>query len=281
MAQRRSTDPTGTGRLRQQFSRFYAGVWLAVAKQAATLASHASASSATAGGKIAFFDRQIESVAGGELSRARYDRRFGLDAMARSAYRAGIVAADVDLENADIATGNADHAEDEPRHREWLLALLLLLGSKYDGMVTIGVIRLRERYAEDVTSGVSQAAIERNQRKTGRTQGAIGARALVNYAVVRVFNDAILNRHDQAGQTHMGVIGEQIYETMRDSRVCPKCLRLEAHDNGWGPGLYTIEQARGIHIPIHPNCRCRWGIPASQRYSIDQIRARSKELGLR
>ena len=252
----RSVDPTGTARLRQQFSRFYAGVWAAVARQAAEVASH-TRDLASAAEKIAYFDRQVESVAGGELSKARYDRRFGLDAMARSAYRAGVVAADTDLENANIATSNADHAEDEPTHREWLLALLLLLGSKYDGMVTIGVIRLRERFAEDVTSGASQAEIERNQRATGKKQGTSGVRGLVDYAVVKAFNDAVLNRYSQAGQTQVGVREELHFQTAGDARVCQRCRSLSTADNGRGAGVYTIRQAQGL-IPVHSSCRCRW-----------------------
>jgi len=233
-------------------------VWLAVAKQAAAVTGHAQGL-ASAAERIAFFDRQIESVAGGELSRARYDRRFGLEAMARSAYRAGIAAADSDLDgsaSSPTAT-SADHAEDEPQHREWLLALLLLLGSKYDGMVTIGVIRLRERYAEDVTSGVSQAAIERNQRNVGRGIGKSSAGGLVAYATVKAFNDAVLNRYSQAGQTKVGVIEEMHFQTAGDARVCQRCRGLATADNGRGPGVYTLRQAQGL-IPVHGSCRCRW-----------------------
>lgn len=264
MAQRssRSIDPTGTARLRQQFSRFYAGVWMAVAKQAATVAGHAQGM-ASAAEKIAYFDRQVESVAGGELSRARYDRRFGLEAMARSAYRAGIVAADADLDGSGSASSptgsptSSDHAEEEPAHREWLLALLLLLGTSYDQMVSAGTLKLRRQYAEDVTGGKSQAAIERNQRNVGRGIGKSGARGLVAYATVKAFNDAVLNRYSQAGQTTVGVIEEMQFVTAGDARVCQRCRSLATADNGRGSGVYTIRQAQGL-LPVHSSCRCRW-----------------------
>lgn len=255
-------DPTGTARLRKQFSVFYNQAWAAVASTAAAIA-HQTSGLASAAEKIAFFDRRIDVMASDVLNRARYDQQFGLDAMARSAYRAGVVAADTDLEDTATsdapppALGDAGQAQDEPAHREWLLALLLLLGSKYDGMVTIGVVRLRERFAEDATNGASQAEIERNQRATGKEQGARGTRVLVDYAVVKAFNDAILNRFGQAGKTKVGVIAEMHFQTAGDVRVCQRCNGLASTDNGRGAGVYTLAQAQGI-IPVHSLCRCRW-----------------------
>lgn len=39
---------------------------------------------------------------------------------------------------------------------------------------------------------------------------------------------------------------------------CSYCHQMsQEKDNGYGPGIYTIAQARGL-IPAHPRCRCRW-----------------------
>mgnify|MGYP007064314224 FL=1 len=76
-------------------------------------------------------------------------------------------------------------------------------------------------------------------------------------SIVGIVADAFLNRVVDFGISLVSAVAEAQFTTQGDDRVCPECQRLEEQDNGNGPGVYTIQEARGI-IPVHFGCRCGW-----------------------
>lgn len=75
--------------------------------------------------------------------------------------------------------------------------------------------------------------------------------------LVGIVADAFLNRVTDFGIALVGMIAEAQYLTQGDDRVCPICQASAELDNGNGPGVYTIAEARGL-IPQHWGCRCGW-----------------------
>jgi SPP1 gp7 family putative phage head morphogenesis protein len=91
------------------------------------------------------------------------------------------------------------------------------------------------------------------------------ARAIARTEIVRAHAEATLDRLEAHG---VGFVSALVEYTIADDQACPICKALAATDNGYGAGLYTIEQARGI-IPVHPNCRCAW-LPALKALAVQR-----------
>lgn len=95
----------------------------------------------------------------------------------------------------------------------------------------------------------------KGQLKRGLTLAAVvGGTALVG-----IVADAFLNRVTDFGIGLVSLVAELQFTTMQDGRVCEQCLAVASQDNGHGPGIFTIQEARGI-IPIHYGDRCTWSI---------------------
>ena len=95
--------------------------------------------------------------------------------------------------------------------------------------------------------------VQDRTRKIGRTRAETLARTIIVGAVAA----ATLNRLQDMGVRLVSAVVEMQFSTAGDNRVCPTCEGLATQDLGNGPGIYTIEQARGL-IPAHARCRCRW-----------------------
>lgn len=87
--------------------------------------------------------------------------------------------------------------------------------------------------------------------KVGRHRGRIRSHT----AIIGVHAEATLDRLQQFGIQTVSALIE--LKTTGDSKVCILCRQLAELDNGFGPGIFTIDQARGI-IPVHNLCRCGW-----------------------
>jgi SPP1 gp7 family putative phage head morphogenesis protein len=85
--------------------------------------------------------------------------------------------------------------------------------------------------------------------------GITRAKMLARTEIINAHAEATLNTYDEAGLDGVTLLSE--FSTAQDESVCPICEELSQQDNGNGPGVFTIEQARGV-IPVHPNCRCGW-----------------------
>lgn len=79
------------------------------------------------------------------------------------------------------------------------------------------------------------------------------ARMLARTEVIRAHHLANINEYENAGIYEIKLQAEWL--TAGDGKVCERCRILSRKDNGMGPGVYTLDQIRGM-IPAHPNCRC-------------------------
>ena len=129
-----------------------------------------------------------------------------------------------------------------------------LMKSAIDDMVT--AVKRVVTNAWLVRGGVADTLDSIRDRidKVGRYRG----RMISVTEVVKAHADATLDRFEQYGIGFVTALVE--FATAQDDRVCQECMILSDQDNGYGAGVFTIEQARGI-IPVHTRCRCGW-IPA-------------------
>ena len=137
-----------------------------------------------------------------------------------------------------------------------------LFVNNFEDLESIGddlVADLREELVVGLVEGEGSEAIARRiTNRIGiidRTQ----ARVLARTKIVEAHAEGTLDSFQQQG---IRVLVPQVeFTTAGDVRVCVECLGIASRDAfGLGPGVFTIEQARGI-IPVHAQCRCAW-LPA-------------------
>lgn len=170
----------------------------------------------------------------------------------QAAYLRGVTNANLDLRAGGIAVDGAEFAVlTQAVHRFSLQArqdqTQAMLRDVYMG--TVGGIR------GEFGQVVERPLIDRvkGQLKRGLTLAVtVGGTALVG-----IVADAFLNRVMDFGIGLVSAVAEAKFTTMGDAAVCVQCQELETKDNGNGPGVYTIQEARGI-IPVHFRCRCGW-----------------------
>lgn len=168
----------------------------------------------------------------------------------QAAYLRGVTNANLDLRAGGIAVDGAEFAVlTQAVHRFSLQArqdqTQAMLRDVYMGTVS-GV---RGEFGQVVERPLIDRV--KGQLKRGLTLAVtVGGTALVG-----IVADAFLNRVTDFGIALVSPLIEAKYLTAGDSRVCVICQALADADNGNGPGIYTIQQARGL-IPQHPNCRC-------------------------
>lgn len=249
-------DPTRTVTLRRKFNSYHGSAWRRIAMRAKAIASEAERFDA-ASDRIAYFNRRLRQLIDDEMRQAENDYRYGVEALLIAAYLRGLRAADADAERAGYATtGEAQDVIHDRDHREELAALLLILLADFRGMVENAVSRLQSVYAQAIRRSEDGAAVVAD---IARKVASVNVPGFVSTAVVGVFAGAMLARFQQLGVQRVGVDAEMHWETAGDGRVCSRCLEFSTRDNGFGPGIYTIQQARGL-IPVHRLCRCRWRI---------------------
>lgn len=79
------------------------------------------------------------------------------------------------------------------------------------------------------------------------------AQLIARTEVIRAHHSANIQEYRQAGI--LGVTVQAEWLTAGDGRVCQTCLELSRRDNGFGPGIYTLDMVEGL-IPVHAQCRC-------------------------
>lgn len=172
----------------------------------------------------------------------------------QAAYLRGVTNANLDLRAGGIAVDGAEFAVlTQAVHRFSLQArqdqTQAMLRDVYMG--TVGGIR-----------GEFGQVAERplmDRVKTRLKQGLTLATVVGGTALVGIVADAFLNRVTDFGIALVSPIVEAQFTSQGDEKVCIQCQELETRDIGNGPGIYTIQEARGI-IPVHFSCRCGWSI---------------------
>lgn len=258
----RAVDPTRTAVLRRRYAQHYRAMWRRINRAINEYIDGVDFSQPLPLRMIAF-NRFVDTLLQREFGQAENDRERGVRAMALAAYMRGITQANAEVEE-DMPP--ATQAIYQPEHDNAIGALILLLSTQLMGVRTNLTGQLLQQYQQANGSGDAKAALRERIQKAGRTP----TDGIAGDGVVRGYNDALLNVYESAGAQFVGVIDEKAFwQTAEDRRVCSRCYDAsQRRDNGYGPGIYTIAQARGL-IPLHNRCRCRWrrlppGLPASQ-----------------
>lgn len=170
----------------------------------------------------------------------------------RSAYLRGIGQADRAVKQANIPIRPVEvlgiflyQAEVEALFQQ-AVSNLARIGQ---AMVSEIEARLTASLPEHLANSEMETLILDRVDKIGLTRATVMAVTGVVGAVAA----ATLSRLAGYGVNQVGLLVE--LTTARTP--CPICVGLRDRENGFGPGIFTIEQARGI-LPIHPRCRCRW-----------------------
>ena len=257
----RSVDPTRTSVLRKRYAQHYRAMWRRVNTTINEYVDSVDFSQPLALRMIEF-NRFVDTLLQHEFGRTENDRERGVRAMAMAAYMRGIAQANTEVEE---EMPPAQQAVYQPDHNDAIGALILLLSTQLMSVRTGLAGQLLQQYQQANGATDAKAALRKQIQKAGRmpTDG------IAADGVVRGYNDALLNVYEAAGLQFVGVVEEKaFFQTAEDRRVCAQCYRASQRtDNGFGPGIYTISQARGL-IPLHNRCRCRWrrlppGLPAS------------------
>jgi len=247
----RSVDPTRTGVLRKRYAQHYRAMWRRVNMAINEYVDGVDFSQPLALRMIEF-NRFVDTLLQQEFGRTENDRERGVRAMALAAYMRGIAQANTEVEE---PMPPAPQAVYQPDHNDAIGALILLLSTQLMGVRTNLAGQLLQRYQQANGSADAKAALRDRIQKTGRTP----TDGIAADGVVRGYNDALLNTYEAAGTQFVGVVDEKAFwQTAEDRWVCTRCNEASQRtDNGFGPGIYTIAQARGL-IPLHSRCRCRW-----------------------
>lgn len=247
----RSVDPTRTSVLRKRYGQHYRRMWQRVNAAINEYIDSVDFSRPLAQ-RMVEFNQFVDALLQQEFGRAESDRERGVRAMATMAYMRGLAQANTEVEEDMPPPQQAVMQSD---HGDAIAALILLLSTGLMG-VRLGLIsQLLDRYQRANSAAEAKAAIRDRIQKAGRTP----TDGLAADGVVRAYNEALLNVYENAGTQFVGVIDEKVFfQTAEDRRVCNRCYDASQRtDNGYGPGIYTIAQARGL-IPLHNRCRCRW-----------------------
>lgn len=270
----RSVDPTRTAVLRRRYSRHYRAMWQRVNTAINEYIDTVDFSRPLAQ-RTMEFNRFVDTLLQQEFGRTENDRERGIRAMALVAYMRGVAQANTEVEEMMPPAQQAVYQQD---HNDAIAALILLLSTQLMSVRTNLTGQLIQRYQQANSASDARAAMRDRIQKVGRTP----TDGIAVDGVVRGYNDALLNVYEMAGVEFVGVIDEKAFwQTAEDDRVCTRCYEASQRtDNGYGPGVYTISQARGL-IPLHSRCRCRWRPSPSgtQRSQGTQPSGRSRRYG--
>lgn len=173
------------------------------------------------------------------------------DKYIRSAYIKGVNHADNELRKNNIIIPEKEEIDEileKPIHKSTLALFFSRNFRELAGILNEMDKQISRVLEDELKKGTTnQKVVTRvNDRvdKIGITRSEI----LSESEITRTHAEATLNRFEEYGVK--GVFAK--IETQEDERVCEICEELS--------GVYfTIEEARNL-IPVHPRCRCSWGI---------------------
>lgn len=182
----------------------------------------------------------------------------------RPAYFRGIVLANRDVVDlgGDLAARVGDVTSTEQMLDPANLAIVAALTQQYfndlTGVADETIKQIQRILATALLVGMTPEEVMDAVEARIESIGQVRSDSLANVAVVDSVNRGILKRFEQIGIVLVGLqIELAFWQTAEDDRVCIRCQQGTTQDNGFGPGVYTIQQAAGL-LPVHIRCRCRW-----------------------
>ncbi|MDP3563819.1 MAG: minor capsid protein [Methanoregula sp.] len=106
-----------------------------------------------------------------------------------------------------------------------------------------------------ISSGLLQGEGADDLAKRIRDSTGLGttrSKAIARSETMKAVNEGVRDRYDKAGVKLLKRL------IAGDDRVCDICRAIAQKDNGYGPGIYTLEEAAQIDAEAHPNDRCTW-----------------------
>lgn len=176
----------------------------------------------------------------------------------RRAYDAGVKHANQALKVAGLEVGGVGEiigVLNAPIHADALALLYSRNFNELKGITDAMSQQVGRTLAEGLAQGKGPREIAKLIAERVDKIGITRARLIARTEVIRAHAEATLNRYQQFGIKGVTALTE--FRTAGDDKVCEQCRGLETRDNGFGGGVYTLEQARGL-IPVHPRCRCVW-----------------------
>ena len=113
--------------------------------------------------------------------------------------------------------------------------------------------QIAEILAEGMATGEGPLELARKINNRVDKIGLTRAKTLARTEMIRSHHQAMMQEFKNWGVVGVTVLAEWI--TAGDARVCPLCKKITSRNNGFGPGIFTIDQIMGL-IPLHPGCRC-------------------------
>lgn len=193
------------------------------------------------------------------------------DVYVRAAYGAGLAAADAALKRLglDVPDLSISAAFNLPVHADTLAILFSRNFEELKGVSEAMATQISRALSEGLAQGLGPREIGKLMGDAidglTRTRGELISRT----EIIRAWNESALNRYEQFGIP--GVTAQVEFATAGDDNVCKVCKGLAKQDNGHGPGIFTLAEARGV-IPVHPRCRCAW-LPVVAGLQANQILA--------
>lgn len=176
----------------------------------------------------------------------------------RQAYVRGLANADLELRRAGtIPRDNPDDVIGRFAHAQALAMLQARARGDLQRIQTATAQQAQAQIAVALAAGLPLPEVW--QEVDGRMQktGVNRALLLAGWFAVGAVAEGTLGRLSDYGIGLVEPLVEMQFTTAGDANVCPICIELSTRDNGRGPGVYTIADARGI-IPVHGRCRCSW-----------------------
>ena len=178
----------------------------------------------------------------------------------QTAYQRGMVRGQQELSNKgyqvptfDKLPGGISAAFNRPFHLDKVGLVYTRTFEGLKGITDEMSKQISRTLAEGIADGRGPREIARQLNNRVDKIGITRSRLLARTEIIRAHHVATVQMYENWGVVGVKVMAEWI--TAEDGRVCPDCAAMARKDKGYGKGIYTLDQIRGL-IPYHIQCRC-------------------------
>lgn len=178
----------------------------------------------------------------------------------QTAYQKGMLRARQELNNKgyevptyDDAPGGLIGAFNRPFHADKVGIIYSTTFEGLEGITNEMVKQSSGILARGIAEGKNPREIAKQINDRVDKIGITRARTLARTSIIQAHHAATIQEYRNWGVAGVSVLAEWV--TAEDSRVCEKCKQMARKNNGYGRGIFTLDQIEGL-IPLHPNCRC-------------------------
>lgn len=247
-------DPSRTKTLRTRYIADFTRRWKLVRQGTKTVITEREFVGLTPEQQARSVARYVDALIG----RAVFDDGVWQSQYIQGAYVRGLGNAVEDLRRGGYRdVGNPGDIVAQTAHAAAIATLLARYNADLRKIQSSTVQEVIDKMTLALVAGLPLPDVADEVDKRIRGVGLVRSGALAQTAAVATVAAATLALLERTGVRFVSPDVEMEFVTAGDARVCSKCLGLSTRDNGHGPGIYTIEQARGI-LPAHIKCRCGW-----------------------